>query len=315
MKRLPTGLFLLFLFLHTVQAADFGQHWIHAGTDSLNEQIWFKNTYLSCGHNRQASIRIVSGGRFLLYVNERIVSSDVITHAEPFHEITMDVTRYLRPDSNVIAVWYAPAIFPNTNFTALPSTQSASFARQLSLTYYGTDAAGKDFAYHTGSDWQYAIANASNTSITEQQDATLQKDEWHGIGNYMPAWQNAEESICDDNQSIYDDGWVYNTYRIRHIYKYQSFDDNGNEVTYRFGKSFDGWIRLTLREMSRGDWVYVNGLTYICSGEIDEQACRRFTTATAGTAVITSNRSDIRQHINQIEAIEIQPFQHTSYLY
>lgn len=314
MKQLLCVLSFLTIFQHTLFAADFGQHWIYAETDTPSTQIWFRNTYLASGHARQANIRMVTGGKFLLYVNERIVSSDVITHAPSYHEITMDVTRFLRPDSNIIAVWYAPTIITESTED---TEDTESSHHQLSLTFYGTDANHAPFSYHTGSDWQYAPAHANTSPTTETQDARQYAQEWKSISTYTPMWRNAAESNAATSTQLYDDGWIYDTYRMSHIYQFLSFDDHGNTVTYRFGKSFDGWVRLTLRDMARGDTVQVNGLTYICNGETDEQACQRFRISSfpSGIAIITSNRADIRQHINQIEGIEIKPFLHTSYLY
>jgi hypothetical protein len=57
----------------------------------------------------------------------------------------------------------------------------------------------------------------------------------------------------------------------------QRFFDNGDSCTYYdFGTAIQGFIRVTLRGPKRGDVLHLGPLTYICNGELDEQALTKF---------------------------------------
>lgn len=76
-------------------------------------------------------------------------------------------------------------------------------------------------------------------------------------------------------------------------------------VRYRFSRWFDGWIRVTLRGMHRGDTLHINGLHYICTGKDDEQACRRFSSSGQWTAIIEGDSTFSHRRITNVEGIEI----------
>ena len=80
----------------------------------------------------------------------------------------------------------------------------------------------------------------------------------------------------------------------------------GDTLVCHLGRQCEGWVRLTLRGMHRGDTLRVNGLTYICSGRTDEQACRRFTTEAFSTIVVTGPKGFSRENVMSVEAIEIE---------
>ena len=50
---------------------------------------------------------------------------------------------------------------------------------------------------------------------------------------------------------------------------------------------------------------FINGLRYTCKGGSDDQACRRFTTASAGTARIILPAGRSRTNITRVEAISV----------
>ena len=85
--------------------------------------------------------------------------------------------------------------------------------------------------------------------------------------------------------------------------------EQGRTLTYDFGQPVEGWVRVTLRGMKQGEVVEVNGLRYVCRGGSDDQACRRFTTSTAGIARILLPAGRSRSNITRVEAISITNIQ------
>jgi hypothetical protein len=92
---------------------------------------------------------------------------------------------------------------------------------------------------------------------------------------------------------------------MQRVLKRAKVSQRGRTVTYDFGEQVEGWVRVTMRGMKKGEVVEVNGLRYVCRGGSDDQACRRFTTSTAGIARITLPAGRSRSNITRVEAIAI----------
>jgi len=126
-------------------AQQFNTHWVAApDTDSL-AHVWFRTTLLSGARHREAHLTITTTGLVKVYVNEAKVGTALFYPARQPGDttaiaLTFDVTPYLRPDSNVVAVLYSPG-FPHAT------------RRQVSAVYYGTDYKGQHFAYFSDKSW------------------------------------------------------------------------------------------------------------------------------------------------------------------
>lgn len=72
-------------------------------------------------------------------------------------------------------------------------------------------------------------------------------------------------------------------------------------LTFRFAD----YIRITLREAKKGERLEINGLVYICSGEMDEQAFRRLSTSRQKSITIKGDRHFRKSQIQKIEGLEI----------
>lgn len=297
---------LLLTLLPPAQAQDWNQQWISAPQADSAQQVWFRHTYVLHERAAQASIRIASRGRYVLYVNQYNVSTDVLTPAETSRIAVMhhDVTRFMRPDTNVIAVWYAPP---------LPLKPTA---KQLSLWFYGTLPSGKRFAYPSDSSWLCRAANVRTTAGgSESADGRSYINDWNARAPSILGWLPAVRKDIDEQDTPTDIAPIHPARRIAHIYNCRHIGDSGTDIAYRFERPFDGWVRLTLRGMRPGDTVSINGQEYICTGMPDEQACRRFTTAFYDYLTVSGPPSFSRANIMKIEGISIEDYIHRSYLY
>jgi len=293
---------LLALLALAATAQEWNQPWISHPTADSTAQIWFKKTFELSERLQTADIYVASNGRFIVYVNGYNVSADVL---EPFCTGAMmryNANRFLRKGANTVAVWYSP----------MPPCRQTN--EQIALTVCGTDAHGHPFATATDGTWLCRQANATTT---------VYGDETVEANHYVPDWNIGEESIV---------GWLaakehiggrtasqvplwHDAMHISRIDNYAYFDETADGIVYHFKNHFDGWVRLTLRNMQRGDTISVNGLRYVCSGEDDEQACRRFTTSLSNIAVVKASRRLSRDNVTNIEAITIEPYLHKSYSY
>ena len=94
-------------------------------------------------------------------------------------------------------------------------------------------------------------------------------------------------------------------YRMLRVLKRAKVSQEGRQLIYDFGQPVEGWVRITMRGMKKGEVIEVNGLRYICKGGTDDQACRRFTTSPSGVARITLPAGRSRSNISRVEAISV----------
>lgn len=299
----------LFLFMGLLgclhlSAQEFGTHWISCPMANDTSQVWFRGTYLTPNRPAHAHITIASTGRFQLFVNERNVSRNVLLPAPSeqgcIQTITFDITSILRSDTNTIAVWYAPN-------PALPSD------KQLSLSYYGILADGSIFAHQAGEGWFCRKACGSIDGKGERIDATAYDPSWKACTTNLSGWESPIGASDPRSYPLLDKKPLFTGYRIAKILSPEEIYSDTHSVTYRFPRRFQGWVRLTLREAQPGEVLHVNGLTYICSGKMDEQACRRFTITTQHDLVIQGDEAFNKDQIHQIEGMEILPNTPTSF--
>lgn len=304
-------LLLLFILLNLVHSAC-GQgrysHWISYPTVDSTSQIWFRHTYVTQTAPEQATITLISTGHFELFVNERNVSNDVMVPYRPTLSdqpvaITYDVSRFLRPDSNTIAVWYAPA-YPHLN------------ERQISLSYYGKMEDGQPFCHVSDGDWLCHWANRSLLpGNNERQDGQGYSLRWNSNEIDPACWLSAKEQQGDDREEILRFSSFYPAEKVSKILQGLPVPAGQDSVYYNFPATTQGWIRVTIRNAKSGERIYIGGLEYICNGKMDEQAYRKFTMTSNQQVLICGDRHFRKSQIQKVEALEIAPYFHNSYLY
>lgn len=290
----------------TATAGDWGLCWIaHPAADD-GRQLWFRRSFELQEPPIMARITIASSGLYSLFVNGYNVSTDVLV-PEPtpadggIAVMTFEVARFLRAGDNVVAVWYSP-------------TQCNS--KQLALSLYAIDGSDNACALRTDGTWLCREANACTTPDgNEIVDDNAYVADWNMPGASVMGWQHAEPQRMLPPSPLVIVPPVHMARRVASISRYTFLDDDGANVAYRFGHLFDGWVRVTLRGMHRGDTISVNGLTYICSGRTDEQACRQFTKSISSVAFISGPEGFSRENITNVEAIDIEEYLHRSWLY
>jgi hypothetical protein len=97
------------------------------------------------------------------------------------------------------------------------------------------------------------------------------------------------------------------TYRIVSLLSPVRTTITDQGLQYDFGRAFDGWVRLTIRDARKGQRLQMGGLTYICSGEMDEQMCRKFTIARQKEVTVTGDKYFKPEQIQAVEGLEIAP--------
>lgn len=302
--------FLIGLIFHCQASLGqfFSPRWICSQQVDSTSQIWFRQDFPIQGKPDYAYITVTTTGRFELFVNRYNVSTAVM---EPLRSdednrpiaITYDVSRFLRKGNNTISLWYSPA-FPHIN------------PRQIAVNFYGEDHNEQPFSYFSDENW---ICRPANRSLTEnggeRQDASNYFLTWNS-DNYDPAvWTSARSVNITKDEQIEERFGFYTSEHIGKIHTPAYFDVIGDSIIFHFDSAFMGWIRVTFRDAKKGEKVYIDGLEYICNGNLDEQAFRKFSKGMSKRVLIRGDKNFRIEQIQQVEGIEITQQKNEGYTY
>ena len=276
---------------------EFGTHWISHPMPNDSSEVLFCKVYTSTQRPQKAYLSFASSGVLKVFVNERNITKDIY-FANQVSDIidihTFDVTRFLRPDSNAIAVWFAPQ-------------NGAEASKQLSLEYYGYNSQGDAFYHKADQEWKCQILKGSFLKDNKEIfDARNYSYNWKAVEYDRETWL-APWEILPDKNSLYSSSISQFTKKHRSLYHIispsNSYNDN-EEAQYDFGREFLGTCRITLRGTRKGEIINMNGLTYICNGELDEQVFHHFTTHALRIVTIQGDDNFTPSQITHIEGLE-----------
>ena len=285
--------FLTLLFTTSARATGWSHQWINAGDSCRESQIWFVKSLSLQKIVSRAFVDAASNGRIQIYANGYNVTTSVLS---PYHDtdktlgsLHCEVTPFITDTICHLKVWYSPflADYPD---------------RQLSLTIYGTYTDGTTFAFACDDSWSWTSVDAT-TSINTTETETIAPIDMSLLYTDLPMPQLLPVAINHTRDAISH----FEPQYIRHIHQCQLVDSTATSLTYLAPRPFKGWTRVTMRGMRRGVNVSIDGLNYICSGNTDEQACRRFTIQRdkKQTVKILSTSGISKSNIMSVEAIEI----------
>lgn len=296
MKRIIIA-FLLINTLLSVCAQEFNTPWIYAPQSDSTSHVWFRHLYLSNGRPRQATITVTSTGYYKLYVNECNIGTALFN---PYRgegdttaiQTTFDISPYLRPDSNVVALLYSP-VFPRVTH------------RQIAANIYGKNRNDSAFSYTTDESW---LCRRANSSITpdggELIDGLSHDPSWKAATIYnLALWKHAESDKVQEK--IIPIHSTNNAFYISRSTSYNTTEFTQTEDSYPslelpFG--FYGFVRATIREAKRGERILFGNMEYICNGKIDEQAYPQFSLGFKRAIPIIG---DNKFSISQIMSIDV----------
>lgn len=300
---------LTILFILTplgLLAQGFGTHWI--GTEATcgddSSQVWYRHTFVWKQKPLTARLTVATDGVAQVYLNGCLVSTDMpaVSHSKSAIISTLypNVRRFLRADSNTVAVLYTP----------LPGH---SKGHPLSVSLSGMGADGHRFSKTTGSDWLWRYSGS-----TVRADGSQFQDGRNNPGLYTEqstdwaCWQPVTLLPYDDTLSIRHNAFVYDATQVSQVLQPRYFDMEGDTVSYEFGTGFYGYLRVTLRGASNGETIHINDFTYICNGNMDEQAISPL--PVYGREVTIRGDSDFHpEQITRVEVVNIADRKHQSY--
>lgn len=327
----------------TATAGDFDCRWLSHPTPDDTSHVWFRRTIVTSEKDmpRAAYIRVATTGRFVLYVNGRNVSTALFTPDRQKGDtavaaIAYDVQRFLRTDTNTIALLYCP---------------SMRTRRQVSVCFYGIAAdsshfavSGTDrpcFALNGNAGWLCRHADTWQTHDGgEAMNRNLYPYRWTDANQPLALWQAVEEiatsqhltttpshhltttphqhistphhlntttplsseDICGYSP-LRINPLVDNAARISRIYTPLLTEQSGDKLTVHLVPNRRHLIRVTLRGCRRGERIRIGNLQYVCTGEMDEQAFTRFSPTDQNTVTICGDRHFCCEQVQEVESI------------
>lgn len=327
----------------TATTGDFDCRWLSHPTPDDTSHVWFSRTIVTSEKDmlRAAYIRVATTGRFVLYVNGRNVSTALFTPDRQKGDtavtaIAYDVQRFLRTDTNTIALLYCP---------------SMRTRRQVSVCFYGIAAdsshfavSGTDrpcFALNGNAGWLCRHADTWQTHDGgEAMNRNLYPYRWTDANQPLAMWQAVEESstpqhlnttpphhltttppqhistsqhlntintlssedICGYSP-LRINPLVDNAARISRIYTPLLTEQSGDTLTVHLVPNRRHLIRVTLRGCRRGERIRIGNLQYVCTGEMDEQAFTRFSPTDQNTVTISGDRHFCCEQVQEVESI------------
>ena len=330
----------------TATTGDFDCRWLSHPTPDDTSHVWFSRTIVTSEKDmpRAAYIRVATTGRFVLYVNGRNVSTALFTPDRQKGDtavatIAYDVQRFLRTDTNTIALLYCP---------------SMRTRRQVSVCFYGIAAdsshfavSGTDrpcFALNGNAGWLCRHADTWQTHDGgEAMNRNLYPYRWTDANQPLAMWQAVKETathlntttpqhistsqhlntttphistsqhlnistplssedICGYNP-LRINPLVDNAARISRIYTPLLTEQSGDTLTVHLVPNRRHLIRVTLRGCRRGERIRIGNLQYVCTGEMDEQAFTRFSPTDQNTVTISGDRHFCCEQVQEVESI------------
>ena len=327
----------------TATAGDFGCRWMSHPAPDDTSHVWFRRTLVIEEQDmpRTAYIHVATTGRFVLYVNGRNVSTALFTPDRTPNDTTVmaisyDVRRFLRPDSNTIALLYC---------------HSTRTRRQVSVSFYGIAADSSHFATNDTDGWLCRHADTWQTHDGgEAMNRNTYPYRWTDTDQPLALWQAVEqtstpqhlnlsppqhhtttppqhlnttppqhlnttpsqhnttstpisaEDICGYSP-VHINPLVDNAAHIRRIYTPLFTEQSADTLTVHLVPNERHLIRVTLRGCRRGERISIGNLHYVCTGEIDEQAFARFTPTSSNTIIITGDSHFRSEQVQEVESI------------
>ena len=172
----------------TATAGDFDCRWLSHPTPDDTSHVWFSRTIVTSEKDmpRAAYIRVATTGRFVLYVNGRNVSTALFTPDRQKGDtavaaIAYDVQRFLRTDTNTIALLYCPSMRTH---------------RQVSVCFYGIAADSSHFAV-SGTDRPCFALNGNAGWLCRHADTWQTHDGGEAMNRnlYPYRWTDANQPL------------------------------------------------------------------------------------------------------------------------
>ena len=328
------GLLVIGMTTASAQTASLGPGEISCTTaDSLSD-IWFRHTYLTQRRPISATLSVTARGRYRVYVNESNVTPPLPTD-NCHHPVTIniDVSGYLRSDSNTVAILYHP-VGPHDH--------------QIAVCYYGVGRDGRPFGHNADGGWLCRpVDEGSGDGIDRGYTQTVSTACWTPVSapgrlemegtkaGSAPGRLEIEEAKAAseprrveiegrtaDSELRRDDSalrkvstemgvWPLATLlpvrvnRVTRVTAPRYSERTPEGIAYEFVTGFYGFVRLTLRGAKKGETITIGGRKYICNGETDEQITTAFEPTYHRRVIVSGDSAFDASQVQRVDGVSL----------
>lgn len=321
------GLLVIGMTTASAQTASLGPGEISCSTaDSLSD-IWFRHTYITQRRPISATLSVTARGRYRVYVNESNVTPPLPTD-NCHHPVTIDidVSSYLRSDSNTVAILYHP-VGPHDH--------------QIAVCYYGVGRDGRPFGHNADGGWLCRpVDEGSGDGIDRGYTQTVSTACWTPVSapgrleiegtkaaseprrveiegtKVASAPQRVEiEGRTADSElrrvSTEMEVWPLATLlpvrvnRVTRVTAPRYSERTPEGIAYEFVTGFYGFVRLTLRGAKKGETIIIGGRKYTCNGETDEQITTAFEPTYHRRVIVSGDSAFDASQVQRVDGVSL----------
>lgn len=328
------GLLVIGMTTACAQTASLGPGEISCATaDSLSD-IWFRHTYLTQRRPISATLSVTARGRYRVYVNESNVTPPLPTD-NCHHPVTIDidVSGYLRSDSNTMAILYHP-VGPHDH--------------QIAVCYYGVGRDGRPFGHNADGGWLCRpVDEGSGDGIDRGYTQTVSTACWTPVS--APGRLEIEEAkaasapgrleidgtkAASEPRRVEIEGrtadselrtadselrtvstemgvWPLATLlpvrvnRVTRVTAPRYSERTPEGIAYEFVTGFYGFVRLTLRGAKKGETIIIGGRKYTCNGETDEQITTAFEPTYHRRVIVSGDSAFDASQVQRVDGVSL----------
>lgn len=300
------GLLVIGMTTASAQTASLGPGEISCTTaDSLSD-IWFRHTYITQRRPISATLSVTARGKYRVYVNESNVTPPLPTD-NCHHPVTIDidVSGYLRSDSNTVAILYHP-VGPHDH--------------QIAVCYYGVGRDGRPFGHNADGGWLCRpVDEGSGDRIDRGYTQTVSTACWTPVSLpgrlEMDGTKAASELRTADSAlrrvSTEMGVWPLATLlpvrvnRVTRVTAPRYSERTPEGIAYEFVTGFYGFVRLTLRGAKKGETIIIGGRKYICNGETDEQITTAFEPTYHRRVIVSGDSAFDASQVQRVDGVSL----------
>ena len=328
------GLLVIGMTSASAQTASLGPGEISCTTaDSLSD-IWFRHTYITQRRPISATLSVTARGRYRVYVNESNVTPPLPTD-NCHHPVTIDIdiSGYLRSDSNTVAILYHP-VGPHDH--------------QIAVCYYGVGRDGRPFGHNADGGWLCRpVDEGSGDGIDRGYTQTVSTACWTPVS--APGRLEIEEAkvaseprrveiegtkVASAPQRVEIEGrtadselrtadsalrrvstemgvWPLATLlpvqvnRVTRVTAPRYSERTPEGIAYEFVTGFYGFVRLTLRGAKKGETITIGGRKYTCNGETDEQITTAFEPTYHRRVIVSGDSAFDASQVQRVDGVSL----------
>ena len=328
------GLLVIGMTTASAQTASLGPGEISCTTaDSLSD-IWFRHTYITQRRPISATLSVTARGRYRVYVNESNVTPPLPTD-NCHHPVTIDidVSGYLRSDSNTVAILYHP-VGPHDH--------------QIAVCYYGVGRDGRPFGHNADGGWLCRpVDEGSGDGIDRGYTQTVSTACWTPVSapgrleieeakaaseprrveiegtkaTSAPRRVEIEGTKADSELRTADSAlrrvstemgvWPLATLlpvqvnRVTRVTAPRYSERTPEGIAYEFVTGFYGFVRLTLRGAKKGETIIIGGRKYTCNGETDEQITTAFEPTYHRRVIVSGDSAFDASQVQRVDGVSL----------